>query len=133
MFREQQRAQKAYEAVKSVSGQQWKEKFGGLCIRLPGLIQTNGLCLALAFLEAKGKTGGPQSAKKPEYDELLTKLAEAMGCKDAADLSEQARKKPAGEYLRLTEEAMHCAVYFKRYSEAILPEAILNVMTQKGE
>ena len=129
MFREQQRAQKAYEAVQSVSGHPWKVKFGGLCIRLPALIQTNGLCLALAFLEAKGRTGGPESSKKPEYEQLLKKLAEAMDLGDAAALTKRARAAAAGDYLRLTEEAMHCAVYFKRYSEAILNVSV----TEKPE
>lgn len=119
MFREQQRAKAAYEAVDAVKDEKWKDAYGGLCLRLPPLIQTNGLCLAIAFLESKGKV--EMENRKPEHERFLNDVAIASGVTEGRKaLAKQAREADTGEYMRLTEEVMRCATYFKRYAEAVL-------------
>jgi len=119
MFREQQRAKAAYQAVEAVKNEGWKNAYGGLCLRLPPLIQTNGLCLAIAFLESKGKVDTEKS--KPEHERFLNDLAIACGVTAGRkELAKRAREFDAGGYMLLTEEVMRCATYFKRYAEAVL-------------
>ena len=97
----------------------WKNAYGGLCLRLAPLIQTNGLCLAIAFIEAKGKVDTEKG--KPEHERFLKDLAIASGVTEGRkELARRARELDAGGYMLLTEEVMRCAAYFKRYAEAVL-------------
>ena len=111
-YRDQTRAKIAFDRVDAASRETFKDKYGRLCLRLPSLIQYNGLCQALAFLESKGK---------PEHRRLLDDLAATtQKATNGAALTNLARTEPGAGYMRLTDEALRCSVFLKRYAEAVL-------------
>ncbi len=106
--RDQRRAQAAFDAIDAMRGNpEGKGDYGRYAIRLPALIHAAGLCQALAFLEAK--------SKKPGVKKLLDDFQRTAGLE-----SKSTRTAGITEYQRMTREAMHCAEWFKRYSEAFL-------------
>ncbi|MBS1874706.1 MAG: type III-B CRISPR module-associated protein Cmr5 [Acidobacteria bacterium] len=108
--RDQKRAQSVFDAVTAVKNRNtFVEEYGRQCLRLPILIQQDGLCLTLAFLEAKAK---PQ---KPYFRQVVDDLQRILG----AD-AEKIRKADAVTYQRLSREALRTALWFKRYAEAVL-------------
>lgn len=117
--RDQNRAMNAYGKVEAVSKQHdqpFGKKYGSICLKFPAMIQYNGLCQAVAFHQAK--------AAKQEYSRLflsdLAKVVYADDTKDLEALAGAARSLDSAPYQWLTRETMHCAVWFKRYAEAVL-------------
>jgi CRISPR-associated protein Cmr5 len=106
--RDQERAQKAFLAIEKAKNSNWKEDYGRQCLRLPTLIQQEGLCLTLAFFEAK-------AANKKYFGALLTDFLAIVGSD-----SDKVRKADAVTYQRLSREALRTALWFKRYAEAVL-------------
>ena len=121
VFRDQERAQAAYKAVKAMDTSPphpQAKKYGILCLRLPTLIMNNGLCQTLAFFEAKAGKGS-------EYKQVMSDLAVATKLADSGDaLAIKARNEQGPGYMRMTAESLRCALYFKRYSEAVLRVAL---------
>jgi len=117
-FREQERARGAFEKVTAVAKESWSKKYGRLCLRLPTLLTTNGLCQTLAFLDAKGK---------PEHLRLVADLAEVSALAPGArEFSSLARTETGRGYMRMTAESLRCALYFKRYAEAVLKADLIS-------
>lgn len=121
--RDQARAAAAYEkiAAQAQSPEKFKKKYGGLCLKFPAMIQQNGLCQALAFLEAKA--AGKENPQESEHALFLRDLAQvvlANGTATGGRLAQLARTEPLGRYQWLTMETRECAVWMKRYAEAVL-------------
>ncbi len=116
--RDQQRAQAAYEAVVGAVKQKWEKKYGAACHRLPGLIHQCGLCQAVAFFQAKGED--KEDSKRYYFYKVLHDLAGMTGQGSAEGLAHNARTMPMTQYRELTREAMACAQWLKRYSQAVL-------------
>jgi CRISPR-associated protein Cmr5 len=116
--RDQQRAQAAFLAISDAKGKPHCEDYGRQCLRLPMLIQQDGLCLTLAFLEAK-------KAKKEYFGRLVDDFARILGA-DSAKI----RTADAATYQRLSREALRTALWFKRYAEAVLK---VSLESDKGD
>ena len=85
------------------------EDYARQCLNLPALIHQCGLCQALAFLESKGK------------NVLLDDLAISSSlAKDAQSLTDKVRKAEMQQYQWMSREMLSCALWFKRYAEAVL-------------
>ena len=125
MNREQAWAQAAFVAVEKIAqeGKEQAGSYGRMCLRLPALIQENCLCQTIAFIQAKVGVGQGTNGPKPAaYRRLLDDLGRALGCDTPGQvpLEEEARKADVSTYQRLSQEALICSVYFKRYAEAVL-------------
>ncbi len=117
--RTQERAQAAFKAVMEIKGEKWSDDYGRQCLNLPALIHQCGLCQALAFLVAKGA----DEEKKPYFKKLLNDLALTSKLSDIRDwetLTQQSREVRMQEYQRMSREILSCALWFKRYAEAVL-------------
>ena len=122
--REQKRAELAYGKIAEVAerkNEAFQKKYGGVCLKMPAMIQQNGLCQAVAFYQAKAAdtSNAPDSNERKLY---LLHLAQAVlgGAATRDQLAERTRSGSMGEYQGLTREAMQCAIWFKRYAEAVL-------------
>jgi CRISPR-associated protein Cmr5 len=115
--REQQRAYSAHEKIAAMQNDHHKEAYGRLCIHLPEMIHRNGLCQTVAFLEAKGA----DSERKPWFGQVLRDLAAVskLGASPAL-FAADVRAVQLTQYQRYSREALACAQWLKRYSEAIL-------------
>jgi CRISPR-associated protein Cmr5 len=109
----------AYAAIKTVQDRgdaRYSRKYGGLCLKLPAMIQFNGLCQTLGFYEAKGKGEATN-----EHTRLLNDLGGMVRSNHSgAELAERARTAELPEYLHLSREALACSIWLKRYAEAVL-------------
>lgn len=118
--RDQLRAQQAFTAVENVKkANQHAEDYGRQCLRLPMLIQQDGLCLTMAFLEAKSKP------TKPYFGWLIRDFQKIL-CADGNAI----RNADAVTYQRLSREALRTALWFKRYAEAVLD---VSLESDKGD
>ncbi|MGB9618951.1 MAG: type III-B CRISPR module-associated protein Cmr5 [Armatimonadota bacterium] len=113
--REQYWARMAFEKVSSVGTQPWAEDYGRQAKHLPALIHQCGVCQALTFLQAKGAAAGGAAKRQ-----LLKDLASALQFSSADALIAEARDSATTSYHLLTRNALGCAVWFKRYAEALL-------------
>lgn len=98
------------QAAATASG----ELYGSLCLSLPVLVQTNGLCQTLAFLEEKS-SGKPDSAHRL----LLNHIAEVLGV-EPGKLLDAVRTAPLMTYIHYSRRIMSAWVYYKRFSVSIL-------------
>lgn len=119
--RDQERAQTAYARVDDVRkraiGGRYAAEYKTQCLHLPALIHQCGLCQALAFLEAKSAG----SDGKKHFRQLLEDVASISGlAQSGGELADKARTAGVQEYQRMTNEAMACAQWLKRYAEALL-------------
>src|SRR5690606_9314727 len=90
------------------------ELYGSLCLSLPVLVQTNGLCQTLAFLEEKS-SGKPDSAHRL----LLNHIAEVLGV-EPGKLLDAVRTAPLMTYIHYSRRIMSAWVYYKRFSASLL-------------
>jgi len=120
--REQQRAGRAYETIEAVSelGTDFKTKYGSICLKMPAMIQQNGLCQAISFYEAKAAGASPENNERARYLRDLSRLALGGNDPDSNALGEMARTDELDTYLLLSRDVMQCAVWLKRYAEAVL-------------
>lgn len=79
--------------------------------RFPALLQSSGLCQAIAFARAK--------AERAQLC-YIEHLAATMGLPGAESLEQASRTVGRAEYLRLTREAFAAAGWLARYSEALI-------------
>lgn len=87
------------------------KQYGQLCHRFPSLVLTNGLRLAVAFFEAKGK-------KDPKHPctRYLNDLRLALKIEEWNDVLSETNR----DYLYASRQVLSASVWFKRYAEAIL-------------
>ena len=121
--RNQQMAERAFRAV---DGQRQRNgEYDSFAKRFPALIHSAGLCQAVAFAQAKGRS----EAGKPDKAPLLVlkdvlKTMKLDDNRDAAVFAERVRDAEVLEYLRLSQLVIEAATWVKRYVEAI--EAVRN-------
>lgn len=119
-LREQARARAARDAVNEyiqAQGEKGKLKeYRQELQQLPARILASGLGQTLAFYAAK-----PKDQEKVEIGRQLARFLEKG--QETLDLLEHIVKmKDAGEYRRLTREALAYAEWLKRYSAALIPK-----------
>ena len=116
--REQERAQAAYSKVSGVAASDtgWKQDYGRQCRHLPALIHQSGLCQTLTFLAAKGAA----DKKKGYFQQVLDDLACVTKIeKDGKALTAAVRTADMQKYQWMSREALACAQWLKRYTEAL--------------
>ena len=115
--RDQQRAALAFRHVtkaRELPEADWK-KYKTMVDKLPALLQAAGLCQTLHFVHSRGGKAHP---------ELLAAIAEQMhrvdaGIASAEKLLAAARTADLDAYLRLTDEAMACAAWYRRLVQGL--------------
>lgn len=112
----QRRAQAAYARVGRLPPGD-RADYKRFAQSFPALIQSAGLAQAVAFALSKAKPGRPTA-----HEQVVTDLAEVLGrTRDA--LAADCRALHVLEYLRLSRDALHAAVWLKRYAEALIPDS----------
>ena len=115
MTRQQKWSLKAFEMVSSVKSDHRKvdkAKYKTFSLKMPSLIQTSGLIQALVFIESRGGDG------KAFCDDLAAVYSSAGGKSlDRESLRKQAQEAGLQDYLALTENMIHVAVWFRRFAQ----------------
>ena len=142
---DQRRAAAAYKRVEATrSAEQGPRRiYCSLCLKVGAMIRNNGLCQAVAFLEA-GEVRRPflehfaqvvlaEDSPTAELEPALDPEPRPQGsgrpsprnaspaksgC--AATLADRARTAGLTDYQHLTREALQCAVWFQRYAQSVL-------------
>jgi CRISPR-associated protein Cmr5 len=111
LTREQRRAQDAYQRVKARRGRPNPKKYGAMAHRLPALIRSAGLALALEFVESRGEDA---------HRDLLDDLSGTLGFAERQDLLAASRNSPLPEYARLTRGVLAACTWYRRFAESVL-------------
>jgi len=111
--RDQERAQKAYECVRSMRADAaqpsaTEKTYRSFALSFPALIHGSGLAQAVSFAEAKG------------HESYLKHLGELIDGQPQNNLGAKARRVALDEYIHISRSAVACAGWLKRYSEALL-------------
>lgn len=117
---DQRRAALAFEHVSELVGDAKNaQKYASMVHKLPALLASAGLCQALHFVESRSDE---QRAHQRKLVDHLAKQLERTDPKitSAAKLLERARQANLAEYLRLTEETIACAAWYRRMVQAVL-------------
>jgi CRISPR-associated protein Cmr5 len=108
--RTQQMAQRAFDAVGSRKPNQ---QYASFAKSFPALIQTAGLCQAVAFAQAKGR-------------EVLEDVIATIGRQSpdgghvaVSAFADQCRRAALQQYVRLTRHTLLAAMWVKRFVEAL--------------
>ena len=114
--REQTYAATAYKKVCEYPGPlkkdvQERTQYGSMAHKLPILIKSAGLALALAFVDSRGKE---------PYKKLLEHLAATVGEDSRENLIVRSRTANLTEYMYLTERVMLALKWYKRFAESVL-------------
>ncbi len=112
--RQQEDMARALAHVRQVRDSGIASSYGNLCLKVPVLVQTNGLCQALAFLEDKGKG----SANGP-HQTVLKHISEVLGI-ERERLLDTVQEAPLMEYIMYSRRIMEAWVYYKRFSVSFL-------------
>ncbi|MBE3584337.1 MAG: type III-B CRISPR module-associated protein Cmr5 [Limnochordaceae bacterium] len=113
--RQQEWAQRAYEAVQRRQRSGAGSEYATICKGFAALIHHSGLCQALAFAEAKSGGAGGRS----EMGQYLDDLARVLG-QERQQLITSSRSADVLAYQRLSRDALLAATWLKRYAEALL-------------
>lgn len=118
-MRDQQRAAMAFEHVKAYVGREDNaKKYATMVHKMPALLQSAGLCQALHFAWSR------KNAEQRQYVEhLAAQLSRCVATTEGLDSGQllvRVRSAPLGEYLRLTDEAMACAAWYRRLVQGVL-------------
>jgi CRISPR-associated protein Cmr5 len=119
---DQRRAALAFEHVSELVGDARKaeaKKYASMVHKLPALLVSAGLCQALHFVESRSDETRAHQRK------LVDHLAKQIERTDpeitsAAKLLDRARDADLASYLRLTEETIACAAWYRRMVQAVL-------------
>lgn len=90
-----------------------KEKYGGLWMRLPFLVMTNGLSQAVAFVASKVKDD------RPECTWVLSDIAEILGYGANTVQTQVQAIQTTQEYALATRKVLDASIWYKRYAEGI--------------
>ncbi|MFH1279289.1 MAG: type III-B CRISPR module-associated protein Cmr5 [Candidatus Eisenbacteria bacterium] len=110
--RSQKLAGTALDHINSVGDRTWKKDYGRLWLRFPGLVLTNGLMQTVAFYASRDN-----DANTAFLDHLGKLVLPEEGTGSVYDYLRGADY-PA--YMQATRIALAAAVYYARFSEAIL-------------
>jgi CRISPR type III-B/RAMP module-associated protein Cmr5 len=115
---DQLRAAMAFEHVNELVGEANKvtaTKYASMAHKLPALLASAGLCQALHFVGTRGDD------QRKLIDHLATQLKRTDPTITSAEkLLARARDADLALYLRLTEEAIACAAWYRRMVQAVL-------------
>jgi CRISPR-associated protein Cmr5 len=119
---DQRRAALAFEHVSELEGDAKKaqaKKYASMVHKLPALLASAGLCQALHFVESR------KDDQRVHQKKLIDHLAKQLERTDpkitsAATLLERARDADLASYIRLTEETIACAAWYRRMVQAVL-------------
>lgn len=115
--RDQERAQLAWKHIHAVQESKLDAKrYGSTVHGLPALMRNAGLSQALHFV---------LSRNKPEATQALAHLAEQLKRVDRTitgvePMLKAVREADLGAYLRLTQEALACVNWYKRFVQGVL-------------
>lgn len=111
--REQQRAQHACQRITARQGYTENEcrKYGTMAHKLPALIRSAGLALALGFVDTRGEA---------PHRHLLDDIACTVGQSDRAGLVTASQDSRLLDYMRLSREVLAVCVWYKRFAESVL-------------
>jgi CRISPR-associated protein Cmr5 len=119
--RDQQRAQLAFEHVQEIAAlrKEEKAKYASMVHKLPALLTSSGLCQALYFLESRPDDKRQHQRKLVNHLALqLARIDREITSADA--LLKRVRDATLPMYLRLTDEAIACAAWYRRMVQAVL-------------
>jgi CRISPR-associated protein Cmr5 len=116
---DQQRAALAFTQVSEFEGETKKaqaKKYASLVHKLPALLASAGLCQALHFVASRNdenqrKLVGHLAEQLERTDPQVTSADQLLARIRSADLA---------SYLRLTDEAIACAAWYRRMVQAVL-------------
>ena len=108
-------AQAAYDAVAAIPQNSQKE-FRSLARSFPSMLQTNGLCAAIAFLSAKKD----KDAHAKLYTFLSTWLKDTHSLTE--DLLEWILNLNNSDYRLCTDEVLNYCLWIKRFAEGMSSE-----------
>lgn len=115
---DQRRAELAFKHVSELVGDAKSaqaKKYATMVHKLPALLASAGLCQALHFV------GSRTDDQRVLVDHLAKQLERTdPEITSAAKLLERARVADLGSYLRLTDEAIACAAWYRRMVQAVL-------------
>jgi len=107
-----------------------QKAYGGLCHMLPFLIRNDGLCQAVAWIEAKS-TEKPEAPENPErpvkdkpltlaYRELREHIALLLGEEKGSTLLHRIQNEGVTAYMHDTRTILDAWVYYKRFASSVL-------------
>jgi CRISPR/Cas system CMR-associated protein Cmr5 small subunit len=115
---DQDRAALAFKHVSELGGDANKDaatKYASIAHKLPALLASAGLCQALHFVGTRGDD------QRKLVDHLAMQLERTdPAITSAEQLLARARDADLALYLRLTEEAIACAAWYRRMVQAVL-------------
>ena len=114
--RKQDYATSAFNQVKEIKDKPEaynKKRYGSMAHKLPVLIRSAGLAVALEFVQSRGKD---------EHRDLLTHLGKTVlaGRNDNKSLLELSREAQLRDYTRLTRQCLEALLWYKRFAESVL-------------
>lgn len=142
---DQRRAAAAYQRVEATRSVEPAPRrvYGSLCLKVGAMIRNNGLCQAVAFLEAAdarrpflehfAQVVLAETSPTAELEPVLDTEPRPQGSgrpspRNASPaepdwsrrLAASARTAGLTDYQHLTREALQCAVWFQRYAQSVL-------------
>lgn len=109
MTRQQDWSVRAHTCVAKVaSGEGNKAKYNTFCRKMPSLIQTSGLIQAIIFVESRGADG------QRFIDDLANVYSKGLG---RENLRKKAQSADLAEYLALSRDLIHVAIWFRRFAQ----------------
>jgi len=119
---DQLRAATAYDHIQEVlqCTEPDKKRYGTLALKLPILVRTAGLCQALHFIQARGKSD-PKTSEVRLLGHIATQLKRIDPViQDAGSLCRRVRGANMKTYLHLTREATSTLQWYARLTRSIL-------------
>lgn len=120
--RDQERARLAFEHVTAVRtwDESRKKKYASIVYAAPALLRSAGLSQALHFILSRRKNKADDGPKV-----FLDQLAAQLGRVDKKIVSSDAllarvRTAELADYLRLTQEALACVTWYRRFVQGVL-------------
>jgi CRISPR-associated protein Cmr5 len=121
--RDQQRARTAFAEVSAVADKEkdpFKKSYSTRCRKMPSIIHRSGLCQAIAFYQAKSKDKKDGTVFQKYLEGLARAVLTNPKANSPSDLARLSREAEFGEYHWLSRDAMQCAIWYKRYAEALI-------------
>lgn len=117
MTRRQQLMAQALGHVQGIGpDEKIRQAYGGLCHKLPVLIQKNGLCQTVAFLDSKAVDESPLGRAHALVRDHLAKTLDQTG----SGLATYVARVPIEEYMRATRTALVAWTFYKRFAVSLL-------------
>jgi CRISPR-associated protein Cmr5 len=113
------RAKKAYEFVKDVKGEKYKEKYKSHVKKLAPLIKTNGLGNTIAYIYSSCTK---DDAYKKIYEQLEEWLKKEKGLIKKDTLLEEVVSTDSKSYGQLTKETLALLNWWRRFVDGIIED-----------